>query len=86
MIPFVFTVPGGHVTVGQKFVIKGEPPHHSNRFNIDLVQGATQQAIFHLDFRFDQGQTVRNTNFPNGQWSKQSIYLFVLNKIIINWA
>jgi len=28
-------------------------------------------SIFHLDFRFDQGSTVRNTSFPTGYWGPE---------------
>jgi hypothetical protein len=57
VIPFVFSIPGKVVTVGQTFVVKGEAPYHANRFNFNLIQNATHLCIFHLDFRFDQGQT-----------------------------
>lgn len=43
-------------------------PHtkiHLCRFNINLIQYASQKCIFHFDARFDQGQSVRNTNYPN---------------------
>lgn len=32
---------------------------------------STQQKIFHLDFRFNEDQTVRNTNFPTGTWGSE---------------
>lgn len=28
-------------------------------------------CLFHLDFRFDQDCTVRNTNFPSGTWAEE---------------
>ena len=29
------------------------------------------EKIFHWDFRFDQDSTVRNTNFPGGNWGSE---------------
>ena len=41
------------------------------RFSINFVQNVGQRHVFHLDFRFDQGETVRNTDFPHGQWGHE---------------
>jgi len=38
---------------------------NSNRFNINFEKLATQEHVFHFDFRFDQRETVRNTKFPS---------------------
>ena len=41
------------------------------RFGINLLHQGNMQCIFHFDARFDQGQTVRNTNFPSSSWGHE---------------
>ena len=52
-------------TEKQFFPLFESLPRSTCRFNINLIQYASQKCIFHFDARFDQGATVRNTNYPN---------------------
>lgn len=43
---------------------------------INFVNKSTHQCIFHLDFRFNEGDAfhkavVRNSNFPHGHWGEE---------------
>lgn len=53
------------VNYRKKFPLLNSLPRSTCRFNINLIQYASQKCIFHFDARFDQGATVRNTNYPN---------------------
>ena len=48
----------------------------SHRFTINFVDKPTQHCIFHLDFRFNEGDAyhkavVRNSNYPHGHWGEE---------------
>ncbi|XP_046657822.1 galectin-4-like isoform X2 [Daphnia pulicaria] len=71
VIPCVMSLPGGHLQQGNLIVIHGQPTYNSNRFAINLLHQGNMQCVFHFDARFDQGQTVRNTNFPSSSWGPE---------------
>lgn len=82
VIPCVTSLPGGCLQVGSLIIIHGQPTFNSNRFSINLVHQGNMHCIFHFDARFDQGQVVRNTNFPSSTWGheERSTLLFTRNK------
>ena len=42
------------------------------RFAINLLSLARNSTcVFHFDARFDQGQTVRNSNYPSSIWATE---------------
>ncbi len=43
------------------------------RFAINLIQARSviQSCLLHFDIRFDQCETVRNTNYPTGAWAHE---------------
>lgn len=64
-VPFEMTFPHGNLHPGACIMIHGTSNHGANRFNINFEKLATQEHVFHFDFRFDQRETVRNTKFPS---------------------
>ena len=43
------------------------------RFCINLIHSRSHNhpCLLHFDFRFDQGETVRNTSYPSGGWAHE---------------
>lgn len=64
------SLPGGRLQSGSIIIVHGQPLFNCNRFSINLVQQSSMKCVFHFDARFDQGQTVRNTNF-RGSWGPE---------------
>ncbi|XP_057378419.1 galectin-9-like isoform X2 [Daphnia carinata] len=82
VIPYVTGLPGGCLQVGSMIIVHGQPTFNCNRFSINLVHQGNMYCIFHFNARFDQGQVVRNTNFPSSTWGpeERSALPFTRNK------
>merc|ERR1712137_1283906 len=63
-VPFEMTFPHGNLHPGACIMIHGTSNHGANRFNINFEKLATQEHVFHFDFRFDQRETVSQHKIP----------------------
>ncbi|EFX80743.1 hypothetical protein DAPPUDRAFT_224569 [Daphnia pulex] len=71
IIPFCVSLPGNKLNTGHDVVVGGEAFYGAQRFSINFIQSSSQTRLFHLDFRFDQNETVLNSNYPDGCWAQE---------------
>ena len=57
---------------GSRITVRGQIPFGAQQFQVNLIQGFTDEndIIFHFNPRFYQGQIVKNHR-KNGAWSRE---------------
>ncbi|XP_046634347.1 32 kDa beta-galactoside-binding lectin-like [Daphnia pulicaria] len=75
-VPVAHQISDGKLEIGDKVELKGEPLEHAERFMVNFVDKSTHHCVFHLDFRFNEGDAyhkavVRNSNYPHGHWGAE---------------
>ncbi|XP_076853507.1 galectin-4-like [Brachyhypopomus gauderio] len=68
-IPYSDMIPGG-MTFQRTIIIRGMVPYGADRFCINFMVGASQDLVFHLNPRIQEGLVIRNS-LINGVWGEE---------------